>query len=137
MRAWFFGISICLVLGCPAGKAGILRHGPYDIYYTVFPSTVIPALVAQGHQITRADNKIVINVSLRREEEPTSAELSGTVVNLLEQETELTFIEVRERDAIYYLATHIALPADLLRFNLIVTPDTGEPVNINFMRRYD
>ena len=118
-------------------RAGTLAHGPYRIHYTVLPSTLIPAEVAKGHGIKRSENTVVVNVSLRRRDEPAVAEISGSVVNLLEQETNLAFEEVKEQDAIYYLATHIAMPTDLLRFVVEVTPAIGDSATINFMRRYD
>ena len=59
-------------------------------------------------------------------------------MNLLNQQFDLEFNEVRESDAIYYLASHLALPQDILRFNLEVQPgDAAETVTIQFVRRYD
>ena len=113
------------------------QHGTLDIHYSVFPSTIIPAEVARAHAITRADNRIIVNVSLKENELPAKAQLKGQVINLLDQVVTLDFVEVRESDAVYYLATHISLPEDILRFNLLVTPFHNEPVQITFMRRYD
>ena len=93
--------------------------------------------MAKGHGIKRSENTVLVNVALRRADKPVLAEISGSVVNLLEQETNLAFEEVREQDAIYYLATHIAMPTDLLRFIVVVTPPIGDPATIKFMRRYD
>lgn len=117
--------------------AGSFAHGPYRIHYTVIASTLIPAEVAKGHGIKRSENTVLVNIALRRADKPVLAEISGSVVNLLEQETNLAFEEVREQDAIYYLATHIAMPTDLLRFIVEVTPPIGDPATIKFMRRYD
>ena len=129
--------SPLLAIGTDVCQAETQQHGAFDIHYTAFPSKIIPATVAQAHQISRADNKIVLNVSLKRDNQPAVAYLKGQVINLLEQVIELDFVEVRERDAIYYLATHISLPEDILRFNLLVTPIDSDPIAITFMRRYD
>ena len=87
------------------------------------------------HQIP--DNRIIVNVSLKENELPARAQLKGQVINLLDQVITLDFVEVLESDAVYYLATHISLPEDILRFNLLVTPFHNDPVQITFMRRYD
>ena len=129
--------SPLLAVGPDVCQAETQQHGAFDIHYTAFPSKIIPAPVAQAHQISRADNKIVVNVSIKRDNQSAVAYLKGQVINLLEQVIELDFVEVRERDAIYYLATHISLPEDILRFNLLVTPIDSDPIAITFMRRHD
>ena len=118
-------------------NADIHQKENFRVFYTVFPSTIISPEVAKAHEITRAENKIIVNVSVKSDEQPTEAELTGQVTNLLEQVVELDFVEVKEREAIYYLATHISLPEDILRFNLWVKPINNEPFTISFMRRYD
>ena len=137
MQLLFLVSSALLAVGAHVCNAEIQKHGTFAIHYTVFPSTIIPAEVAQAHEITRADHKIIVNVSLKKDELPTRAQLTGEVINLLNQVVALDFVEVREADAVYYLATHIALPEDILRFNLLVTPFQTDPFPITFMRRYD
>lgn len=116
--------------------ADVLRHGDHEIHYTTFPSTIIPPDVADLHNITRSPNRIVVNISALRRGEPAAIELSGTVTNLLEQSLELEFKEVKEQDAIYYLAHHLSLEHDLLRFEITATIE-GEPVSFEILRRYD
>ena len=137
MRYWLLLIFACLTFSSHHSRAGSLVHGPYRIHYTAIPSTLIPAEVASRHGIKRSENTILVNVSLHRADKPVLAEISGSVVNLLEQQTDLVFKEVNEQDAIYYLAIHIAMPTDLLRFIVVVTPPIGDPATIKFMRRYD
>ena len=117
--------------------AQFVNRGDYQIHYTTLSSMLIPAEVAAAHNITRAKNRIIINISALKSEQPISTEISGYVTNLLEQRLTLSFEEVRESDAIYYLANHIALENDILKFKLLVTPPGAEPVTIEFLRRYD
>ena len=136
MQVLLLLFSALLAVNTDICQAETQQHGAFDVHYTVFPSTIIPTAVAQAHQITRADNKIVVNVSLKRDDQPAMAYLKGEVINLLEQVIELDFVEVRESDAIYYLATHISLPEDILRFNLLVTPVDSDSIAITFLHRY-
>jgi len=130
-------IALCLALIAGVCSAETKQQGDFEIHYTVFPSTIIPADVAQAHQISRAKNQIVVNVSLLKDNEPAKAQLQGQVTNLLEQVIDLNFVEVNESNAIYYLASHRALPDDILRFNLTVTPAGAESIPVSFLRRYD
>ena len=129
-------VSLFLCISTAQG-AQFVRAGDYEIHYTTFSSMLIPPEVAAVHNITRAENRIVINISGRRHGEPASLLISGQVLNLLEQRVDLEFDEVREAEAIYYLASHTSLEHDILRFDLTITPPGSEPVHLEFLRRYD
>ena len=63
--------------------------------------------------------------------------IKGQVINLLNQRFELKFDEVREAEAIYYLANHLSLEQDILKFEIEVTLEDDLSVPIRFLRRYD
>lgn len=94
----------------------------YEIHYTTFSSRLIPPEVAAVHQIPRADNRLVTNISVRRDGQPVAAKLHGTVTNLLNQQSILVFTEVLESDAIYYLANQLVDERDTLRYVINITP---------------
>lgn len=118
-------------------SAQYIDHDGHRIHYTTFSSMIIPPDVAALHNIVRSENRIVLNISGIKDDQPISLGVSGDVVNLLNQQYELEFQEVTESEAIYYLASHLALEQDILRFNLLVTLDGGDTVPIKFLRRYD
>lgn len=131
-------LALILAVGTALpGHGEHVDHGEYRIHYTTFPSTLIPADVAAAHDIVRADNRIVLNVSVLKGRQPSVASIRGDVINLLNQRFELTFDEVNEADAVYYLANHVAVEQDILRFNIVVQPPDTEPYPITFLRRYD
>jgi hypothetical protein len=132
-----FALLCASLLAMTCLGAQFVDTGDYRIHYTTFSSMIIPADVAVAHQITRAENRIVVNVSARRGGQPASLKLTGTVTNLLEQEFALDFSEVKEADAVYYLASHVAMEQDILRFQIQATPPDGEATDIRFLRRYD
>ncbi|MBO6557487.1 MAG: DUF4426 domain-containing protein [Pseudomonadales bacterium] len=117
--------------------AQYIDHDGHRIHYTTFSSMIIPPDVAALHNIVRSENRIVLNISGIKDDQPISLVVSGDVVNLLNQQYELEFQEVTESEAVYYLASHLALEQDILRFNLLITLNSGESVPINFLRRYD
>ena len=136
----FFTIVCCLCLPA-AWAAQYVEHGEHRIHYTTFSSLIIPADVASLHGIVRSENRIVLNLSVLKREQPVAAIVSGHVTNLLNQRFELTFDEIKEAAAIYYLASHIALAQDILTFTLAVELNTPAPIPaiipITFVRRYD
>lgn len=132
-------MALCLgiLVSTPIANAESLKHGGHTIYYTTFPSTIIPADVANTHNIVRAPNRMVVNISARKAGDPAVIGVEGMVTNLLEQQTSLPFTEVKEQNAIYYLASYLALEQDLLRFSITVTPPGEDSVNFEILRRFD
>ena len=121
----------------PALAGQYVDHKEHRIHYTTFSSLIIPPDVASAHGIVRSEKRIVLNVSVLKQDIPATATISGHVINLLNQRFELEFDEVNESEAIYYLANYLALEHDILRFNLDVQLNAIESVPINFVRRYD
>ncbi|MDA0976952.1 MAG: DUF4426 domain-containing protein [Proteobacteria bacterium] len=128
---------IGLVFAPLLSAAQFVTHQGYDIHYAALLSTLIPPDVARLHGITRGENQIVINISALREGHASHASVTGHVTNLLNQRVTLSFSEVTESDAIYYLASHTALEEDILHFEISVTPPDTSPVMVRFLRRYD
>jgi len=135
-------LKLLLLLFCCLGStsalaARYLDHGEHRIHFTTFSSLIIPPDVASAHDIVRSEKRIVLNLSVLKQGIPATASISGHVINLLNQRFELVFDEVNEADAIYYLASYLALEHDIMRFNLDVQLNAIESVPINFVRRYD
>lgn len=128
---------VTILLPTAGHGAQYLDHDGYRIHYTTFSSMFIPQDVAALHNIVRAENRVVLNVSAIKDNEPVAVNLTGSVTNLLNQLYELDFQEVNESEAIYYLASHLAEEQDILRFNLNVQLGNGDSVPIRFLRRYD
>jgi hypothetical protein len=109
----------------------------YEIHYTTLSSRLIPADVAASHGITRSDNRVVTNISIRKDGLPIRANIRGTATNLLNQRQNLAFTEVMEQDAIYYLANQIVDVRDTLRFVLFILPEgTSEAYELAFVRDF-
>ena len=109
----------------------------YDIHYTTLSSRLIPAEVAKLHGIIRADNRMVTNIAIRQTSEtsdetddekgePVTANIHGTVTNLLNQQSVLDFTEVLEPNAIYYLANQLVDERDTLRYSISIQPQSSE-----------
>ena len=128
-------VAICF--GQSGYAAQFEKFGDFEIHYTTFSSMLIPGEVAALHDITRANNRIVINISVKKSDEPVAVAITGIVVNLLSQIVALEFREVKEANAIYYLASHTVDERDTLKFDLTIAPHgVTTPYQLKFMRQY-
>jgi hypothetical protein len=87
MKNWFVMALLVQLLGQLLGQTcqadQFIKWQGYEIHYTTLSSRLIPADVAASHGITRSDNRIVTNVSIRRDGLPIKATIRGTATNLL------------------------------------------------------
>lgn len=80
--------------------------GPWDVHYIAFDSTMIDAKIAQSYQLQRSKYQAVLNISVLNstDQKAQQVRISGTATDLTQKQIELSFREVKEGDAIYYLA---------------------------------
>lgn len=114
--------------------------GSYEVYYSVFPSTMLTESVAGAYRIVRAKDRAVVNVTVRKKlaaggDEPHSAAVTGSASDLM-QSRKLDFREIRETGAIYYIAELRHTDRELLRFDIKVLTDPDSPPKvITFTRK--
>jgi hypothetical protein len=119
-------LLILLTLAGSAQAEQVKRFGDLSVHYIALNSTSVPANVAADYDLDRGENVALINIAGRREggapgdTTPVPLAVEGTVRNLLGQTITLTFQEVREPGAIYYLATTRFTDREALRFELTV-----------------
>lgn len=136
MRLALIGI-IGLLVSFKAAAEQKIQVGEFEIHYTAFPSLLVPADTASLHGLTRAENRLLLNLSVRRAGEPVPADVTGQVVNILNQAQPLTFFEVSEQTAIYYLAEVVNQEKDWLRFTLEIEFSKDHPPYVlEFNRQY-
>lgn len=96
----------------------------FKVNHVVFNSTFVLPEVAKIYQIKRSKNESLLNISVYRKDKAGTipAQLSGTVTNLLQQQKKLKFTEIKEENAIYYLAPIRIANEELLHFNITFQP---------------
>ena len=108
----------------PALAEQMQRFGAWQFHYIVLPTTFLQPQTAQEYDIVRGKDRALINVSLIHDEHgPAAAKIAGDYTNLLSQTRPLKFREVREGDAIYYLAELKHTDRDILRFAINALPE--------------
>ena len=118
------------------------EFGDYVIHYNAFRSDTISPEVAKQYNLARANNRILINIAVLKKVmnttgKPTSSKVTGHASNLTGQLKQLTFKEITEGNAIYYLAETKISDGEFLKFDVKIIPD-GEtkPARLHFDKRF-
>ncbi|MFT5425172.1 MAG: hypothetical protein ACI9ZT_000093 [Gammaproteobacteria bacterium] len=102
--------------------------GNYTVHYSAFTSDNLTPSVAKEYNIPRSKKRALLNISVLKKmadgsSKPTSAIIKGTATNLSQQLRELNPREISEKGAIYYIAETPVANAEVLKYNLEVTPE--------------
>ncbi len=127
-------MSLCLSL--PALAEQKQSYGDLDVHYSAFNSGFLQPEVAAATGLVRSKTQGVVNVAVLKAGTASSAQVNGTVKNLLGQSTALSFKEVKEGKAIYYLAQFPFEQRETLRFTLNVTAADGVPHSFDFNQEF-
>lgn len=94
--------------------------GEWEVHYIALTTTFLSPEVARANKIVRSSKNALINISVldKRSKKAQLVELTGTARNLIGTSKELTFRQVNEGEAIYYLATVPFTDREILRFNI-------------------
>ncbi|MEQ9464203.1 MAG: DUF4426 domain-containing protein [Haliea sp.] len=98
-------LFLCIALGAAAQQSE--RFGPYELHYSVVNTTFLEPRVASSYGIVRGKNRAILNLAVREHvagtTEPRGMLLQGSTRDLITAQA-LEFQEVREGEAIYYIA---------------------------------
>ena len=127
-------MSLCLSL--PALAEQKQSYGDLDVHYSAFNSGFLQPEIAAATGLVRSKSQGVVNVAVLKAGTASNAKVNGTVKNLLGQNTALSFKEVKEGKAIYYLAQFPFEQRETLRFTLNVTAADGVPHSFDFNQEF-
>ncbi|MGG2398151.1 DUF4426 domain-containing protein [Pseudomonas sp. SH1-B] len=113
-----FLIALCLAL--PAAAERKQSFGDLDVHYSVFNSSFLQPDIAAATGLTRSKTQGVVNVAVLKAGKASTAQVSGKVKNLLGQDTALTFRQITESGAIYYVAQFPVSNREVMTFTLDV-----------------
>ncbi|HEY5718189.1 MAG TPA: DUF4426 domain-containing protein [Motiliproteus sp.] len=129
-----------LALSTPTRAEQAQQFDHYEVHYNAFNSSFLPPEVALAYNLQRSKSRGLINVAVldtATGKRPTSAIVKGSFKNLLSQQQTLSFREIREGNAIYYLAEFRFTDDELLMFTVEVQPDPNRPAySVNFKQHF-
>ncbi|MDO6748093.1 DUF4426 domain-containing protein [Gilvimarinus sp. 1_MG-2023] len=112
----------------------------HTVHFSVFNSAFVPVDVANIYQISRADNQVLINISVTKTGGDAShlglpAQVTGTATNLIQQMQTLKFQTINEGKATYFIAPLRHTNEEVFNFAIDVTPEGSEqPLPLKFSR---
>ena len=117
------------------------RAGDLVLHYSAIPSTTLAPEIARQYAITRSANRALVNIAIRRGPpgepgEAVAARVSVAVTNASGQRDTLRVREVREGDAIYYLAEARFAGNEKLAFEVEAVPEGGAPMRASFRQEF-
>jgi hypothetical protein len=121
--------ALLMSVGASSTQADTSDIGDYTVHYLAVNSTFLEPDIAATYGIERGSRRGFVNVAVLRDDptasvgKPVTANITGTRANLMQQSTTLEFKEVREGEAIYYLAQFDFSNAETLRFTIEVQPE--------------
>lgn len=131
--------ALLLALSAPS-RAGSMTAGDITVHFNALPTTSLAPEVARQSGVTRSANRALVNVAVRQGEPGADRALPATVrlvaVTQNGQRNPLPAREVREGDAIYYLAEARISGHETLIFELEVVPQGAAAMRTVFRQEF-
>jgi hypothetical protein len=129
-------LSLIALLATNAAADQFKSFEGIDVHYIVVNTLFLQPEIAARYNVTRASDRAIVNLSVIDDNgSPLSAEVTGSTINLLSQTAPLQFAELREGEAIYYIAPLRFADLDVLRFRVTITIPDREPMNLEFQQQ--
>lgn len=111
-----------------------------EIHYSAFNSTLLTAGVATQYQLKRNGHSAILNISVldnsKLGKPAVNATITGTAKNLIGQIKTLEFKQIKEGQAIYYLAQFSISDEESLTFNINVDAGMTGSGPITFTQKF-
>lgn len=135
-------LSLMSLLSFHAQAEQFQTIGNVQVHYSAFNTSDLSPAITQEYKIKRDGYTGLLNISVLDQKSTPSnpiaktAQVSGSVKNLLGQTQPLTFKEIKEGKAIYYLASFKVTHEDKLQFNLNIDADDNNQGSLNFTQTF-
>lgn len=111
-----------------------------EIHYSAFNSTLLTAGVATQYQLKRNGHSAILNISVldnsKLGKPAVDATITGTAKNLIGQIKTIEFKQIKEGQAIYYLAQFSISDEESLTFNINVDAGMTGSGPITFTQKF-
>ncbi len=139
MRQWITILLLALIaLPSFAGQFKTIKD--VEVHYSAFNSTFLTPQVARSYKLTRNGYSAILNISVLDTSSlgkpAASAQVSGNVRNLIGNIRKLEFREIKEADAIYYLAEFPITNEENLTFDIDVNASTKGAGKLKFSQKF-
>ncbi|PMH43728.1 hypothetical protein BCU68_13385 [Vibrio sp. 10N.286.49.B3] len=139
MSKWIL-VTLSILLALPSWAGQFITIKDIEVHYSAFNSTFLTPTIAQEYQLTRNSHSALLNISVidrsKLGKPATSAKLSGHAKNLIGQIKTLSFREIKEGQAIYYLAEFPISSQENLTFDIHVDAGLAGTGTLRFNQKF-
>ena len=133
MNTLFFALII-LTLGASSYAEQTREFGPYTVHYSVVNTTFLSPQVASAYGITRGKKRAIVNIAVRAHgpegsDRAKAARVTGRSWDLMKNQ-DISFREISEQNAIYYIAEVSFINEEFRWFEISVVTDPNKPAYI-------
>ncbi|GAA0821674.1 DUF4426 domain-containing protein [Colwellia sp. D2M02] len=134
-------ISLVLALFCTttAYAENMKKLGTMNVHYMAIGSTFFTPEIAKAYGITRSRYNGLVNIAVidnsKKEKPAKSVSITGKAKNNVGQFKDLEFTEVKEGNAIYYLAQVKYNNEETIHFDLMIN-DGKEQQQLKFSQKF-
>lgn len=138
--------NLLAVLALTASLCGVANAeqketvGNFDIHYMALGSTFLTPSIAKSYGIKRSNYTGIINIAVLDISEANKpavpVEITGVANNLLDARINLTFKEIREGDAIYYIAEVPYRDDQEINFNIAIKYGNQLNTSLQFKQKF-
>ncbi len=147
MRYWYKSVrylaaTLLLMVSALAQAENSSDFGDFVVHYNAFNTDILSPKVAQEYSIKRSSNRGMLNVVVLRKVleapgQPMEAKVTGTTTNLVGTQNTLEFREIREPNAIYYIAEFGVTNEEILVFNIEAKVDeSNEVMSVRYRKQF-
>lgn len=139
MKQWITLLLVSMIaLPSYAGQFKTIKD--VEVHYSAFNSTFLTPQVARSYKLKRNGYSAILNISVLDNSQAgkpaITADISGSAKNLIGQMRDLSFREVKEGDAIYYLAEFPVSEEERLTFNIDVNAGIKGTGTLKFTQKF-
>ncbi|MFM5876333.1 DUF4426 domain-containing protein [Aeromonas veronii] len=132
---WMSGL-LALLMTLPLKAEQMKELGSWLVHYNAFNSSFLTPEVAKAYGLERSRYNAIINIAVQDKQKVAQAVgITGEAKNLTGTIRTLNFQEVKEGDAIYYLATLPYRNEDTYQFTLKIMGG-GQQQNLSFQQTF-
>ncbi|GMM91396.1 DUF4426 domain-containing protein [Vibrio fortis] len=139
MRLWITALLTSLI-ALPTWAGQFKNIKDVEVHYSAFNSTFLTAQVAKQYQLKRNGYSAILNISILDTsalgKPATTAKISGTARNLVGNTRTLEFREIKEGDAIYYLAEFPITHEENITFDIDVNSGLKGAGPLRFTQKF-
>jgi len=124
------------LFAAPLAAEQFRKFDDVEIHYVVVNASFLDPAVAAHYGVARGRDRAFVNLSvLDGADKSLDATVTGSTLNLLNQESALTFSTIREAESIYFIAPLAFTDRDTLRFRIDVVVPGRAPMRLEFQQQ--